>query len=151
MYLYKFGYGSYEDSDFTEIFHIKQFSEQEFFNIIKNAIIRVLQGVIDKKYNPYIHENGLSYESIHEFMLEELKSDGFKKIQYQTEWSCFGWPSMVDKSSWSGQRGPELDRLFWKIPEDIRREIVKLGKEDYREDMKRFDVRYREVLTKTFL
>jgi nicotinamidase-related amidase len=151
MHLYKFGYGSYEDSMFTEIFHIKQFSEQEFSDITTNAIIRVLQGVIDKKYDPYIHEDGLSYEDIHDFVLEELKLDGFEEIKYQAEWSCFGWPSLVDKSSWGSQRGPELNKLFWKIPEDIRYEILKLGREDYREDKKRFDIRYREVLTKTFL
>ena len=150
LYLYKFGYGSYEDSAFAEVSHSKQFSEKEFDKLVTEAIIRVLQGIISKKYDPFLHEDGISYESIHEYVLEELKKYGFEEIKYQAEWSIFGWPSIVDKSSWSSQRGPELDKLFWKIPEDIKKEIIKLGKEDYREDEKRYDIRYREVLSNIF-
>ena len=149
MFLYKFGYGSYEESDFKELIHENQYTEEEFDAIITKAIIKVLKGVISGNYKHiYIHNDGISYQEIHEYVIDELKQLGFKEVNYQAEWSCFGWPSIVDQQSWSKQRGEKLNSLFWKIPEDIRNQIKQMGKEKARNRNQEYDIRYREVLCK---
>lgn len=53
-------------------------------------------------------------------MIEELQKDGFIPIKYESEWACFGWPSLICKESWEGQRGRTLDKLFEEIPEELK-------------------------------
>lgn len=125
---YKVGYGSYEESQFAELIHEAQYSAEELHAIVVKAIIRVLEGVISKKYDPFLMDDGISYEEVHEFLIEELKADGFKEVQYQAEWSCFGWPSITDADSWKGQRGDMLDRIFSEIPDELKAEINARGK-----------------------
>jgi hypothetical protein len=148
MFLYKFGYGSYEESNFYEICHKKQFSEKEFTSIIADSIIKVLYDCCNGINDVYIFNDGISYEDIHEYVFEELKKIGFEKVEYEVVWSCFGWPSLTNKNSWGKQRGNELNEIFWKIPDDIKNTINVLGKNHERERSKEYDMRYRKVLYK---
>lgn len=79
MFLYKFGYGSYEESCFYEVCHKKQFSEEEFNSIVIDAIIKVLQDFVDGKRKLYVGDEGISYDEIHEYVFEELKKIGFEE------------------------------------------------------------------------
>lgn len=146
MFLYKFGYGSYEESCFYEVCHKKQFSEEEFNSIVIGAIIKVLQDFVDGKRKLYVGDEGISYDEIHEYVFEELKKIGFEKIQYKSTWSVFGWPSLTNKGSWGKQRGDKLNEIFWKIPDDIKNTINDIGKNYERERSKKYDMRYRKVL-----
>lgn len=62
-YIYQVGYTSYEDSELSELIHKNKYSKEEFHSIISNAIIRVLRGIVSKKYKTYIHNDGISYRS----------------------------------------------------------------------------------------
>jgi hypothetical protein len=123
MFLYKFGYGSYEDSRFSEVLHEIEYSGAEFKEIVFNAIIRVFRGIIDGKYDVYVHDDGVSYEEIHDYVLEEMLAVGFKEVKYKSEWYCFGWPGITDETSWESQRGDDLRELTAAIPQDIKDSI----------------------------
>lgn len=129
MYLYKIGYGSYEDSCFTEFTHEEKFSEEELNSLVISAIIRALEGVASGENECFLMKDGVSYEDIQTFVDEELEKDGFVPTKYQARWSCFGWPSLVSKDAWIGQRGDVLDQIYDKIPVELREKIVKMGRE----------------------
>lgn len=125
MFLYKFGYGSYEESRFSEILHEKEFSNTEFETIVEDAIIRVLNKIALGEIDPRIYSEP-SYEDIHDDVLQELLNIGFKKVEYKSQWSCFGWPSLIDEYDWKGDRGSALDKIYKKIPKDLK-EKIKIG------------------------
>lgn len=128
MYLYKIGYGSYEESEYETMTFPSKLSEEELHQKVLNAIIKVLQGVLDGKYDDvYADEEGIRYESIHRSVVDELHNDGFKSVEYAGTWSCFGWPSLVSNISWQGQRGEILDRLFAEIHNDLKEKIIEFG------------------------
>lgn len=131
MFLYKFGYGSYEDSMYSEIASEKEFSEDEFKEVVIKAIIRVMEGVATGKYRVYLHGEGPSYAAIHEYVLRELlEVDGFQMVEYKSTWGCFGWPSLIEPTSWESQRGQDLNEVTNTIPLELRQKIKSMIKPD---------------------
>ena len=127
MFLYKIGYGSYEDSEYEIMQYPDKLNEEDLHKHVSAAIVRALRGVISGKYDVYIHDDGVAYDDLHEYVVEELKNDGFTSAEFAGKWSCFGWPSLTEDKSWRGQRDEILNRLFEEIPADIKKEIHKLA------------------------
>ena len=46
-----------------------------------------------------------------EVMADLIKNYGFKQVKFDAEFSIFGWPHILDKSDWKGERGELLDEL----------------------------------------
>lgn len=134
MYLYKFGYHSYEDSGRIVLSSETQYSDQEFKQMIFDATNNVLKNIIINNSNHvYLSEDGVSFSEIWELVASELEAKGFSPVKYQTEWSCFGWPSITNGTDWNDQRGLELTELTNNIPIELKNTINKLGEE--REEM----------------
>lgn len=124
MFLYNIGYGSYEESEFTQMTFDKELSQEDLHKYVINAILTVLNNVINKKYNRFrISEFGVSYQDIHDYVIEELEKVGFQQVKFTAEWSCFGWPSLTDDKDWEGQRNETLDRISKEIPDNIKNAI----------------------------
>lgn len=129
MFIYNVGYGSYEESEYTQLMFNELLTPEQLHKYVSDAVIRVLTDITNnKEISMY---NGLSYQEIHELVIDELKTVGFQEIKFAAEWSCFGWPSLTDNEDWSGQRDKVLDQLFNEIPEDIKIKINKMSK-DYK-------------------
>jgi hypothetical protein len=127
MYFYKIGYHSYEESAFAELTHENKYTDEEIHNIVSNAVIRVLQEIVAKKKKCIFNS---SYEGLHDLITEDLiEMDGFKKVKYQSIWSCFGWASVTNEEDWEGQRGDNLKRLSSEIPIDLKQKINEMEKE----------------------
>jgi hypothetical protein len=131
MYFYRIGYNSPEDSDFYELVHKDKLSKEKFIALISEATIRALEGIVSGKYEGNFCSalEGLSFEDILEDVVNELvEVDGFKHLEYQVKWSCFGWPSVTDSKDWKEQRGTELGRLTAAIPDELKEKINEMSK-----------------------
>jgi hypothetical protein len=131
MSTYKVGYGSYEESHYTELTHNNEYSEEELHNIVMEAIKNVLNNIVNNKYPEiYFDSEGPSYQDIDEYVIEELITNfGFSKVTYKATWSIFGWPSLTNLESWSNQRGETLNRVFHELPENLITNINLKGQE----------------------
>ncbi len=134
MFLYKIGYNSPEDSEYSEMEHKKKYSKEELNEIVINAVVRVLDKIACGDYPVYIFGEGPSYDDIHKYVIEELKQDGFKKVKYQSIWSCFGWASLIDKESWRRDRGDNLNQIFEAIPKETIEDLKKMARRNDEED-----------------
>jgi len=115
MFTYKIGYGSYEESEFVELQHENEYSNDQLHEIVVQAIKAVLADVIQT--DEYFVESGPSYQHIHDQVIEKLLSEhGFRKVEYRATWSVFGWPSLTDPKDWQGQRDDVLDKIFGALP-----------------------------------
>ncbi len=53
-----------------------------------------------------------NFEEIFSEVMEDLiKNCGFKQIEFDAEFSIFGWPHIQEKDDWKGERGELLDKL----------------------------------------
>ena len=103
MYLYNFGYYSYEESEYIQLYHEKKFTKEGFEEIIMTSASEIINNCPDKK---------ISFEDIFQEVLEDLtKNRGFIQVEFDAEFSVFGWPDLLDKSSWEGDRDKLLNKL----------------------------------------
>lgn len=129
MFAYKVGYGSYEESRFAELLHKSKYSDEEIHKIVIKCIIKVLDDVVSGKHDVYISDEGISYDDIHEHVIDEMRQFGFEEIRYQSEWTCFGWASITNSDSWKRERGKTLDRVVSEIPEELKQRIMSMRRE----------------------
>lgn len=137
MYVYKVGWGSYEESEYTELYHDQRFTDEDLEKMVFDAVINVLSEIVKSDFDKIcLREDGIAYEEIHSKVVTVLQEKhGFTKVQYQASWSIFGWPSLTDKNSWRGQRDEPLDRLYESIPKDVRDAINEMGSNRRKKDM----------------
>lgn len=103
MHIYNFGYYSHEESEYIQLYHKNKFSKQEFEEIVMTSAAKI----IDKGSN-----KNISFQDIFLDVIDDLiKNYGFKKVDFDAEFSIFGWPSILDKNDWEGQRDELLDKL----------------------------------------
>ena len=137
MYIYNVGFGSYEESEYAQLAFDQELTPDQLHEYVSQAIIKVLSDIVES--NPRrISYDGVSYQDIHEDVIRELKTVGFQEIKFNAEWSCFGWPSLTDQDSWSGQRDDTLDRLYREIPEELKTQINRLAENHRNRDNKEF-------------
>lgn len=139
-YFYKIGWDSYEESEFTELWHECMFTKAALKKKIYASTVKVLENLVKNESNlkdedyifSPINERGVRYERLHSLVIEELiKNHGFHPIEYTETWSTFGWVSVCDKKDWKGQRVKENDEMYNAIPKSLLiklRKIQKLGR-----------------------
>jgi hypothetical protein len=128
MFIYNVGYGSYEESEYTQLMFYRELTPDQLHKYVSDAIIRVLTNITNNKYEDLYMYDGISCQEIHEHVIEELKTVGFQEITFTAKWSCFGWPSLTNNEYWSGQRDEVLDKLFNEIPDDLKTQINEMSK-----------------------
>jgi len=94
--IYILGYGTYEESDYTYLLHDDVFTYDEFENMIFESTYKFIME--EKKYiHYYIH----SFSDVHSGVVEIMINDyGFKKLEPEVSWACFGWSSIFTTKDW---------------------------------------------------
>lgn len=141
MYSYEIGYGSYEDSNYIQLTHEKQFTEEEFDEMVYACVESVMEEVkiqcaIPRKKllnkteseHPYIgwycgydESFHLNFEAIHELVAEYMCSKfDFKPLKFQQRFNVFGWCNLNNSEHFRAdtRNVPRIDKL---------REIVQKG------------------------
>ena len=141
MYSYNFGYGSYEDSDFYQITHEEKYSDDEFQEILHEAILKAIchflkqrsNGVTredtppevleklseeDKEYSD-IHFSGYfdcAFSFAHGSLLKYvhivlIRDYGFEPLVFQAKWGCFGWANFL-ADNWKQETDSEASSMY---------------------------------------
>lgn len=105
-YNYKIGYHSYEESDDFELSHDMKFSQEE----LAMMIAKICKGLVT--------EGGRNtFQNIYYSVKDELiQYHGFKEIEYEIEYSVFGWADILNENDWKDS-GDTLEDLRKKIKE----------------------------------
>ena len=75
--IYMFGYGTYEESEYTYLTHEKTFTEQEFKEMIFDS---TYDAIIEDKKKEYSYLHG--YDDIHSNVVKIMKNKyGFKELE----------------------------------------------------------------------
>ena len=115
MYLYKIGYGTYEENSYVELSHENKFTEEELTEMIASAIASLIVHIEpDENGQYYAHQFKFDefFNGIYRFDSKERKDivewlievKGFKRIEYDVTWQGFGWCSVLDKGDWASSR-----------------------------------------------
>jgi hypothetical protein len=108
MYKYKIGYGTYEESDYSELTHEEHYDKYEISRLIAECIAKL----IDK--GTHVHD----YEGIHSEIIDMLIDEyGFEEIQYDTIWDVFGWGSLFESRNFNNLEDLELDTIKFLLKE----------------------------------
>ncbi len=106
MYIYNVGYDTYEESEHVQLYHKNKFSNREFKEKVKTAVVNILNKTKIKD------KEKISFQSIFDEVIEELvKNFGFKEVKFDAEFGVFGWADILDKEDWKDVRGEELNEL----------------------------------------
>ncbi len=127
-YIYRVGYGSYEESEFAYLCNDECLDKYQLSYMVECAVNDVLKDIIDRNINiTIVNENGPSYQNIHDIVIKKLlEKYNFEEIKIQSKWNCFGWPSITDYTDWGEQRDDTLNKLCDSIDEDIKHDINKM-------------------------
>lgn len=133
MYIYNIGYGSYEGSESEQMMFSQKLDADQLHNYISKATISVLKKLVDKKCPDialYMGGDGLTFEELFRYVIKELETMGFQKVEFEADWFCFGWASLINENDWKRDRDENLNKLSSEIPKDIKEEIINMCKED---------------------
>lgn len=128
-YAYKVGYGSDEDSDYAELISDECFTKGQLRYLVHQAVIEVLEDIkAGKDDGIFLTDLGPNYATLHRHVIQKLVANhNFELLKYNSEWSCFGWPSVTDTRDWGTQRDEDLNKLTAAIPDDLKDEINKIA------------------------
>ena len=131
MYVYDIGYGSPEDSKYSQVCHELQYSKEELHQVVMKAIESVLTDILEETEfhcNVYLNEEGVSYDQIHPLVIGKLIMNfGFKQLNYTATWNCFGWAS-VTMDSWENYKDDTNKRILKELPDELKNKINELGR-----------------------
>lgn len=106
-YLYNLGYHTYEESMYNQLYHNKKFTKEEFEELVIKIILKILSTHKHKR---------VSYQDIHFEVFEELINNfGFKEVEFEGEFSVFGWANLLDKTDWKRDCDETLEKIRSKI------------------------------------
>lgn len=112
LYTYVIGYGTYEESRYDYLTHTKQFSKDQFREMVHACALKAIEiGKEENEYGEaeYIH----SYGNIHSPVVDLLKSDyGFRDVEVEQRWTAFGWASVFVPHDWKGYRREPDDLTY---------------------------------------
>lgn len=114
MYFYNIGYNSYEESDYSQLWHEKKYSEKEFKEIIFKIILDIFKNRTeeDKKWEK-------TFQHILPEVVEQLiENFGFKEVEFDAEFNVFGWADLTDENDWKQVRDEELDEITKYLKEN---------------------------------
>lgn len=106
MYLDNIGYHTYEESEYIQLHHEKTFGKNEFEEIVIKATINVLK-TREIREGKHISFQPLLYDVVGEL----IKNFGFKKVEFTSEFSVFGWADILDEEDWERNRDEQLNLL----------------------------------------
>ena len=128
IYFYNVGYDSYEESPSVVLYHNQKFSEKEFQNLCASVTAKIYKNrdKLSESRHFILYENkklktGIKFEDLYRLLTDELcKNHGFKKIEYSSIFSPFGWAQVDDEKDWNengvGDEGSDLkakrDKIF---------------------------------------
>lgn len=130
MPLYNIGYGTEEESKFTQFSFDRQLSKDELACFVHRASINALRYAVNHRDKFFwgIRGRGPSFQELYPTVIEELKLFGFTPIEYAEEWSCFGWGS-VCANDWESHTGLEEKLLRESIPEELRQQVLEISRQ----------------------
>lgn len=105
-YIYNIGYHTYEESEYTQLYHELKYTQKEFEEIVKQITTKILR---KRK------ETRMTFQDIHCEVCNELKEKGFKEIKFTAELSVFGWANILDRKDWEHNREEQLNMLTTEI------------------------------------
>ncbi len=131
VHIYSIGYGTYEESEYAQLYHEKKFTDAQLEKLVHKAVTKILRNMLKDKPD-YIYEDGPSFEGIFHSVCEELEIMGFKKVEFDAKWRCFGWSSLC-ADNWKGQDDAENIAMRKSIPAKLKSSILKLAKQRKKE------------------
>ena len=138
MYIYNFGYGSYEDSVYYQLYHEEKYSEDEFREILHRATVYVLlrhleeqEEHLDKGDEDLVYFSP-RYENLVRDIRDILISDfGFSKLKFEAEVYYFGWANILTKGDWSREQNSNNEKLTEYLAENLKagekKRIIKIA------------------------
>lgn len=118
MYIYNIGYHSYEESEYVQLYHKKEFDKKTFEKILCQATINVLKNNEEFRKEDKRH---VTFQNIFSEVVEELiKNFEFKELKFTSEFSVFGWASILDEKDWKMNRDEQLNLLTKTIKRALK-------------------------------
>lgn len=125
MYFYTVGYGSYEDSGNISLVHRKEYTEEEFENMVKECAKIVTEQYLYKEKEKRIKDKErlqftlefndplkVDFSDIYEKVADLLCIKyTFKKLKYTQRYSVFGWANLVGENNWEEESDEKLNKL----------------------------------------
>jgi hypothetical protein len=110
MYYYQVGYGSYEESDIHTLKHEKQFTQEQFDELVSDCVVKVYHSQPDD----YMRKQLMW---LNDKVIELLVSEyGFQKPVFQASFIAFGWADLDDPDDWKPTvEDAQLDLIRAKI------------------------------------
>ena len=120
MYFYEVGYWSYEESPSYTLINEKEFSKEEFDDLVSNCAFEVLMSINESMYD--------SFQDITSKIIDILEDKhGFKQPIIKSSFNPFGWASVYDKNDWKPQVNDEqLELIRSKV--EIEKRDKKINK-----------------------
>jgi len=124
MYIYEIGYWSMEECPVHTLCCEKQYSKEQFDELVSDCIIRVFKQRSEDALKKYRIEEIYLEDSVDYLYSDAIdiltKEFGFKSFEIHAKFIPFGWASIRDKSSWKNERDEQLnlitDKLTKKMP-----------------------------------
>jgi hypothetical protein len=142
MYIYKIGYGSYEDSEFDWYTNKTKFTKDALNKMVAESIAYKISKSNFRKLSKYdLHfDNFVTDGDICKYLEKNFK---FKKIIPETTCYMFGWTSALDQEDWKNQTDnntKEIQKYIrMYLTPDISDRIVKLTKKKEELEHKAFE------------
>jgi len=118
MYKYKVGYGGYENSNFVELLHKEAFVQEEFEDLMADAVHYAIA-------ESQVHKN--SFEALMPqvvgFLIQEK---GFIAEKYHIKWALFGWTDITLEGDWAMEE--EDDYELYRLRENLKKRGVQIRK-----------------------
>ena len=121
VYVYRIGYGSPEDSDYSYYEHTKKYNQGHLENIVVACAVEALRE-LKAPYSNYQHRRKPHWSDIiQDFHFEgALKDRGFKKIKPHQTFSVFGWSEAETSDDWKSYKASREKRMAGKIRKKLR-------------------------------
>lgn len=96
MFYYEVGYDSYEEAPIVTLISEKEYTQDQFDELVSDCTIKVHNAPKDKE----MYYSG-TFGNIMDMVIKMLVSDfGFKEPIFQARFQPFGWASIVDENDW---------------------------------------------------
>ena len=126
--MYDIGYGTCEESEFAQFFFHKILTKKELADYVHKATLNALRYAIKHRsaFTWGIGE-GSNFQELYERVKVELINVGFKPLEYDGKWSCFGWSSICI-NNWKRYTTLENKLLRKSIPKDLRQKVLEISR-----------------------
>ncbi len=126
MYIYKIGYGSYEESEFIELSHKEKFSKLEMEEWYTKAFE---WAILEKKKDPEATYYSFTFQHLLSLAADWLVTQGFSRVVYESITSTFGWANTLNPRSWEDSSASTLTgKLQEKFQKHATPEILDTDK-----------------------